>query len=213
MVLIQCHGMSSWVRGCNVCIPGEVASIISTIYSAILIIVPLLLILSGMATMAMAVTKQKEEEIKKAQQLLVKKIVAGIIAFLLLTITRFLINTISDDSDKTSIVNCFDALLNYDEASVCTGANCGSSGDSPANTYATFNNNCKDQATTGAVGSIDTNGKLSNNFKCFTTDEVNCKCTENPLDIPYNDNGCKCARMTQYDGNYVRIEVNGYPNK
>ena len=54
-------------------IPKQILDITNLIYKAIQIGVPIILIIVGMFDMGKAITQQKEDEIKKAQSLLVKK--------------------------------------------------------------------------------------------------------------------------------------------
>ncbi len=228
MILISCHGMSSWVNGCNVCIPGEVANIVTAIFTAIRYVVPLLLIITGMATLLTATTKQKEEDIKKAQKLLVKKAVAAVIVFLLLTLTKLLINVISVDNDKESIVNCFDALLNYNATThKCTSDTPGCSvSDADIGNFLEYNDSCKKTGTTGAVYNqfIETNADriattipTPGNFDCFTSDEADCKCESDPQDIPYKKGSdCKCAHIViiedaEKNRTHILAETPGLP--
>lgn len=91
----------------NICEGGlsDVWTIIGYIIFGIQVVVPLLLIISGMITMAQAVMKQKEEDIKKAQSLLVKKIIAAVIVFLVVAITKIVVNLVSTGSWE-GCVNC-----------------------------------------------------------------------------------------------------------
>ena len=73
----------------------QVWTIIGYIIFAIQIVVPLLLIISGMITMAQAVLKQDEKDIKKAQSLLIKKIIAAVIVFLIIAVTKIVVNLIA----------------------------------------------------------------------------------------------------------------------
>lgn len=90
----------------------DVWTIIGYIIFAIQIVVPLLLIISGMITMAQAVLKQKEEDIKKAQGLLIKKIIAAVIVFLIIAITKIVVGLVAN-GDWENCVNC--ALHPFDE--------------------------------------------------------------------------------------------------
>lgn len=90
-------------------------TILGYIILAIQIVVPLLLIISGMITMAQAVMKQKDEEIKKAQNLLVKKIIAAVICFLVIAITKVVVGLVAT-GDWAGCVKC---ALNPTEAG-CT---------------------------------------------------------------------------------------------
>ncbi len=208
MILLQCDGMSSWVNGCDVCIPGKIGSLVSTVYNAILIAVPLLLIISGMFSLASAIMKQKEEDVKKAQQLLVKKLIAGAIVFLLFALVRWLVSYFDND-----LTNCFDALINYNETEnackiengvVTGGANCAGMSQ---NDFWDINNQCKGQGADGAV-------KLyTGEIICYAKDYENCSCTNG---VPYKrvdrDTGetgqyCKCAVKS----GSVYMETNGTP--
>ena len=79
-------------------------SIVWTIFGyiifAIKVVVPLLLIVSGMITMADAVMKKDEKDIKKAQNTLVQKLIAAVIVFLVIQITSIVVNLVADDSWK-----------------------------------------------------------------------------------------------------------------
>ena len=72
---------------------------------AIKIVVPLLLIVSGMIVMANAVIKE-EKEIKSAQQHLVKKVIAAVIVYLIITITGVIVRLVSDVTWEKSCYRC-----------------------------------------------------------------------------------------------------------
>lgn len=91
----------------DICTGGitDVWTIIGYIIFAIQVVVPLLLIISGMITMAQAVMKQKEEDIKKAQSLLVKKIIAAVIVFLIIAVTKIVVGLVATGNWE-GCVNC-----------------------------------------------------------------------------------------------------------
>ena len=104
---------------CNgVFIDDKLVGIIHLIYNGIRIGVPIILIIVGMFDMGKAITQQKEDEIKKAQQLLVRKAVAAALVFLMLSIVSLLFSvaTKTDDAaqkkENTDIWNCINDLLN-----------------------------------------------------------------------------------------------------
>ena len=80
-------------------------TIFGYIIFAIEVVVPILLIISGMITMAEAVMKKKEEDIKKAQQLLVKKLIAAVIVFLVIAVTKLVVGLVST-GDWEGCVSC-----------------------------------------------------------------------------------------------------------
>ena len=100
-----CNG----VLGITTGIPKQIVDIIALIYDVIRIGVPLILILVGMFDMGKAITQQKEDEIKKAQSLLVKKAIAAALVFLMLSLVTLVLGAVGGD-DKSNI-NCINCLL------------------------------------------------------------------------------------------------------
>jgi surface polysaccharide O-acyltransferase-like enzyme len=99
----------------------DVWTIIGYIIFAIQVVVPLLLIISGMITMAQAVMKQDEKDIKKAQSLLIKKIIAAVIVFLIIAITKIVVSLVATGNWE-GCVNCalhpFDDACGFDKANI-----------------------------------------------------------------------------------------------
>lgn len=87
---------------------SEVWTIFGYIVVGIQIVVPLLLIISGMITMAKAVMEKKEDDIKKAQNLLVKKIIAAVIAFLVITIVKIVVPLVADKNWESCAICVFE---------------------------------------------------------------------------------------------------------
>lgn len=113
--------ISFLVKGVNcngTIIPDQLVKIIHLIYNGIRIGVPIILIIVGMFDMGKAITQQKEDEIKKAQQLLVRKAVAAVLVFLMFSLVSlvFSVATNTDDetqkAQNTSMWNCVSDLLN-----------------------------------------------------------------------------------------------------
>ena len=94
-------------------VPVQVVELVGLIYSAIKILVPVILIIVGMIDMAKAVTSKDEKEIKTAQTLLVRKAVTAVLVFLILSLVAMIFKIVSrDDDDKDSIWDCIASLLN-----------------------------------------------------------------------------------------------------
>lgn len=74
---------------------------------AIKVVVPLLLIISGMITMAKAVMEKKEDDIKKAQNLLIKKVIAAVIVYLVITVTKVVISLVATGDWETCVECAF----------------------------------------------------------------------------------------------------------
>lgn len=206
MILAACEGMTSWVQACQdkICIPGKIASLITTAYNAVLIAVPLLLIISGMITLAVSITKQKEDDIKKAQQLLVKKLIAGAIVFLLLGLVKWMISYFKDES----VARCFDALINYNSSNVCNENDSRNECQGSNNlNFADADYQCQAAGADGAI-LLDDNESII----CYTKDTKCCTCTGTVSGTPFwgrlknqKDYQCWCAvERTLSDGTKVK---------
>ena len=83
----------------------------STIRLIILIIeigIPVLLVILGMFDLGKAVTAQKEDEIKKSQQLFVKRLVSAILVFFVFFVVKLVIGwAANNDGDVINCMNCF----------------------------------------------------------------------------------------------------------
>jgi len=104
------------IKGCTILdadIDVKIANTVHSIITVIKIVVPILLIIFGMLDLMKGITAQKEDEIKKGQQIFVKRLIAAAIIFFVVSIVQFLLSFVSDDqSEKTSIWNCTKCFLN-----------------------------------------------------------------------------------------------------
>lgn len=103
----ECNGAFGITNG----IPQQIVQIIHLIYNAIRIAVPLILVLVGMFDMGKAITQQKEDEIKKAQNLLVRKAVAAGLVFLIVSLVGLVFSVASGEETSGETWKCVDALL------------------------------------------------------------------------------------------------------
>jgi surface polysaccharide O-acyltransferase-like enzyme len=91
----------------------SIASITSLIITIIQVVVPILLVIWGMLDLGKAVTAQKDDEIKKGQQTLIKRAIAAAIVFFVVSIVRILVNVLlRNDSRKASVSDCFECFVN-----------------------------------------------------------------------------------------------------
>ena len=91
----------------------QIVDIIRLVYKAIKIGVPIILIVVGMFDMGKAITQQKEDEIKKAQSLLVKKAIAAALVFLMFSFVQLIVTIVSPKNDNDStIMSCINSILN-----------------------------------------------------------------------------------------------------
>lgn len=96
--------------GTNLIFSGTFPYIVSTVVLLIKIVVPILLIIFGMLDLGKAVVASKEDEIKKGQQLFIKRIITAIIVFFVIQIVQIVIRFVS--GNDASVANCFNCFVN-----------------------------------------------------------------------------------------------------
>lgn len=82
----------------NITIPQRIADLIGTVINVIKIGIPIILIIWGMLDLGKAVMAQNEDEIKKAQQVFIKRIISAVLVFLVVFIVQLVLNLIGEDS-------------------------------------------------------------------------------------------------------------------
>lgn len=99
-------------------IGDQIPNIVHTITTLIKIGVPILLIIFGMLDLGKAVMAQKDDEIKKGQQTLIKRVIAAAIVFFVVTIVQILISVVAPE-EQEEITNCMDCFINGVDGSKC----------------------------------------------------------------------------------------------
>ena len=94
----------------DVVIDDSIADTVAMVIKVLQIAVPILLVIFGMIDLVKGVTAQKEDEIKKGQQTLVKRTIAAVLVFFVIAITKFVISAVTSDSDN--ILDCANCFIN-----------------------------------------------------------------------------------------------------
>ena len=97
--VVSCSGIDK--------IPAMLPKIISIVYLLIQIAVPIVLVILGTIDLAKAVVAQKEDEMKKAQQIFFKRLIAAVLVFFVFTIVKFVISAVSKNSNIMDCAKCF----------------------------------------------------------------------------------------------------------
>lgn len=98
---------------CNgVDIPAIFPSLVSTGIKIIEFGVPILLIIFGMLDFGRAVMAQKEDEIKKGQQMFIKRLIAGAMVFLVVFVVQIVITLVSKSAGDDSVWDCVSCFIN-----------------------------------------------------------------------------------------------------
>lgn len=91
-------------------IPKSIPKLTHRIYLGLLIAVPVVLVILGMIDVFKGLSAQKDEEIKKGQQILVKRLISAGIIFLVLLIVKLVIG-FAADSNSSRIVSCMECFI------------------------------------------------------------------------------------------------------
>lgn len=104
----------------GVSIDEQVPHIIKYVLLIIQILVPVLLVIFGAIDLFKGVYAQKEDEIKKGQQIFIKRLISGVLVFFVIAIVKLFISVFGD-SKNPGIMNCVNCLINGPEK---TNGNC-----------------------------------------------------------------------------------------
>lgn len=88
----------------------QIPTITSRAVSLIQVAVPVILIVFGMIDFLKAVMSQKEDEIKKAQGIFVKRLLAGALVFFVIFIVKFVVGFVAVDNSQ-GIMGCIDWFI------------------------------------------------------------------------------------------------------
>ena len=99
--------------------PAPAANLVSMVINTIKVLVPIILIMMGLIDFTKAITKQKEDEIKKAQSIFIKRLIAGVLTFFIVAIVQFAFSIIGDASGEDSYMECVSCFVNGVESGGC----------------------------------------------------------------------------------------------
>ena len=94
-------------------IPYKIPEITSNAFLIIEIAVPVILVIMGMIDLMKGVTAQKEDEIKKGQQLFIKRLMFAAIIFFVVVGVKLLTSVVAK-SDKANISSCISCFISND---------------------------------------------------------------------------------------------------
>lgn len=92
-------------------IPEKIPELTSFVITVIQIAVPIILVVIGSIDLMKGVVAQKEEEIKKGQQMFIKRLIVAALVFFIIVIAKFLISLVANATDSANISQCIDCFL------------------------------------------------------------------------------------------------------
>ncbi len=97
-------------------IPEGIGNVVHLIVIAIQVVVPILLIIWGMIDFAKAIIGQDEDKIKAGQKTFIKRLIAAVVVFLIVTIVQLAINLAAsvggEGNDANNAWTCAKSLIN-----------------------------------------------------------------------------------------------------
>lgn len=88
-------------------IPQGIPKTTKIIYLLLQIGIPVALVVFSMIDLMKAVTAQKEDEIKKGQQTLVKKLISAALVFFVFAFVKLIVSFLADNTSVGKCLNCF----------------------------------------------------------------------------------------------------------
>lgn len=97
----------------GILLDAKIPQTVSTIINIIKIAVPILLVIFGMLDLFKGITSQKEDEIKKGQQLFIKRLISGALVFFVFLIVQLIVSFVAGDANEnTNIMDCVNCFIN-----------------------------------------------------------------------------------------------------
>lgn len=94
-------------------IPAKIPELVSFAITLIQIAVPVILVVMGSIDLFKGISAQKDDEIKKGQQMFIKRLLIAALIFFVIVIAKFLISIVADNS-STNIIDCVDCFMSDD---------------------------------------------------------------------------------------------------
>ena len=93
-------------------IPYQAPQIINFVFNLLKIGTPIILIIVSIIQLLKSLAASKEDEIKKAQSSLVKKMIAAALVFFIASIVQLVVSIVADSGETEDVSTCMDCFLN-----------------------------------------------------------------------------------------------------
>ena len=104
-------GTASCGNGLVTKIPNMIPKVVSIAYTIIQVAVPVILVVMGSLDLFKGITAQKEDEMKKGQQMFIKRLIAAALIFFVFVIVKVVISFVAD-GDSAAIMECAECFIN-----------------------------------------------------------------------------------------------------
>ena len=107
-------------------IPYQVPGLVSFGVNLLKIATPIVLIITAIISLVKALAASKEDDIKKVQTAIIKKVIMAALVFFIISIVQFVMLKVADGGEKDDLSTCMSCMLNNDcEANVYYKTNVG----------------------------------------------------------------------------------------
>lgn len=90
----------------------KIPEITSWIITVAQVVVPVMLVIFGIIDFVRAISNQKEDEIKKGQQMFIKRIITAVLIFFIVVIVKLLVSAFSSGkAESASLIDCIDCFI------------------------------------------------------------------------------------------------------
>lgn len=100
-------------------IPSIAPKLSSYAVSLLKTVAPIVLIIMSIVSLVKSIASGKEEDIKKAQTTLIKRLILCALVFFVVTIVQFVMAKVADSSDKKNVSKCLSCFLNGTDGDGC----------------------------------------------------------------------------------------------
>ena len=94
-------------------IPALVPKVVSIAYTIIQVLVPVVLVIMGSLDLFKGLSAQKDDEIKKGQQMFIKRLISAVLVFFVFVIVKVVIS-VAADGTSSRILECTECFIEND---------------------------------------------------------------------------------------------------
>lgn len=92
--------------------PSQIPDVTKRLYDLAMIVTPIILIVMGTIDLVKGIMSGKEEDMKKGRETFIKRLIVGMLVFLVALIAKFAVSVVAgNNSNYTRIINCMDCFL------------------------------------------------------------------------------------------------------
>ena len=95
-------------------IPAKIPELTSFVVTLLQVAIPVILVIMGSIDLFKGITAAKDDEIKKGQHMLIKRLIVAALIFFVVAIVKFVIGLVSNGENTQNMVECIDCFINND---------------------------------------------------------------------------------------------------